>query len=495
MKKLMILVLVLLCSGCTSPRTFLNSENIVDYIKVPDDGRLTIKGTWRLKESLYLGEGEDPQSFDSEDPRNASLVLDQNFAGMFGQFSSSPRFKSKMVNATAFSVQQFRKNPEDIGLLENDIEVLTIDGVNQFRYTLIVIDPSHIKVASGGYLHTFEKIQDTMDEQIVASILNDETNPYIATNAPENQQDTILLLGIRSAQSSEGSLAPEYLYKTIVFHKKPSGSVDVSSAQDLYIPRRNELWKIESERIFSEDEMFDEIHAYPTGGTKDDTTTNAAGEGIAQVIHFVNENYISVEKNFIDSDRNSVLQTYAVDQLSQNTPLGVTMIAGDKGKAELQKQAENEAKIMETGNAELSITLPASSDWGISRRNGRWIFRSLIHGSDFSGDVRKAFDMNILPTTQVFSSNEFAIPWPQIKQKHPSAIDAVSAPNSTIIAIQDTYRLYFYTINQGVIADEPLQVVRIRTNDRIVMAEWGMDSTAQQWLTLFESIEFLPQSE
>lgn len=495
MKKIMILVLTIFLCGCGTQGSLLTSDNIVDYIKTPSESTLTIKGTWRLSESLYLGEGEDPGSFDTNLTQNNTILMSEDFVGMFGRYAAEPRFKSKMVNATAFSIQQYRKNPADIGIHEEDIEVLSIEGENQFRFSLIVLDLSHIRVSSGGYLHTFEKISEEINPTLIDELVMDQTGEgTIDPNATGNEE-TLLLLGVRSAQSSESSIAPEYMYKTILLHVNPNDTVDVSSIQNLIIPRRDELWEVSSTRMYEDESIRDEIKTRPLAREKTAEDTTPKIEETAQVIHYVNENFLSLEKIYSGEISYTQYNTYAFDQFGTGVPLDITMIAGDVGSTELTKNAQNEASIMKASNDNLEIQLPSTQDWGIIRRNGRWIFRSMIRAIEDNTSVRKTFDINILPTTQIFSNNENGVSWTQVKERHPSAIDVVASPNQKIIAIQDTYRLYIYRIEDGYIAQEPLQVVRIRTNDRIVMAEWAVDTLVPQWLNLFSNVEYLPQSD
>ena len=487
MKKIGIVLLVLfLLTGCDLTTRTLGSSNIAEYIQPPPAQQPRIAGTWRMTESQYLGEGEAPET---ETPADTSryLLISQDFAAGFRQFTTNPSLKSKIVNTTNYVIQKLRRSPEDLGITEEDLEIVTVEGTEHFSLEILVVEPNRVMVAREGFLHTFERETEQLDASVYQKFMEEEDSEDVEELKPGVNTDTTLILARRSLVAGNVNV-PEYSYETILLNMPvDEEEIGVYAANDIYVPRSSGFWVVGVDREEEEERIVDRLTAAPFVPGEGETPAGAIvlDDPVGRGLTFVNGTYLSMENTYYTDSLYSQYETYHFDTLQEKQPLDISLIAGERGKDAFISAAESEAQLMKNENGSRIVRPPETDEWGISRRNGRWLFRSIMRALDGNTTLRKGFDVNILPTTRVFSHIELAIPWQTIKEKHPSAIDALSSPNLDYIVIQERFHLFVYRLQNGVMEEQPAKRIRMRQNDRIVLAEWASGNVARDWLNIF----------
>lgn len=491
---ILLLMALLVFSGCDLTTQALGSSNIAEYIQPPPARQPKITGTWEWKESQYLGEGDAPVT---EDPATTSryILISGDFSGAFRQYTTRPSLRSKVVNATNYTILKLRKTPEDLGLSEDELEVITVEGMESFSLEILIAGPDRILVARDGFLHTFERVNPQLDPDVRAAFMKEDKGESAEGFRPGIHTDTTLLLGLRSARTvNVNANVPEYDYMTILLHMPPDeDEIQVYAAQDLYVPRSSGFWTVSVARREEDGKPVERVSAAPfISGETEDTNgvlfmEDFAGRGLT----YVNGNYISMETTYYTDTLYSQYETYTFDTLADRSALDITLIAGEKGKEAMLSAGETEMQQLKNENGSRVVRPPDTDEWGIYRRNGRWVYRAIIRAMDGNATLRKAYDLNILTNTKVFSHNELSISWQTIKDRHPSAVDAMTSPNQDYLIIQEPFRLYVYRVSGGVMDDTASKIIRIRQFDRFVMGEWASGNAAKDWLNTFTTAKQL----
>lgn len=489
---LILILTALLVSACAKPLKVLGTSNVIDYIEPPTRQHVSVTGTWVQTDSLFLGEGDPPQTEVLTDT-NRYIVLGLDFVGAFNQYTEKPDYKSKMVNASNYSILKLRKTPEDVGITDNNIEILSVEGEERFYLEMIVLDPTHIMVAKDGYLYRYELESKEVSKETTAKFRTPNASAHTPIPKPGSKGNSTLLLGIKSLGNSN-TVVPDYAYKTVMLHfPENSDEIKIMATPNLFVPRKTGFWKVGVVRSETGGVLSDRIEASPfLLGSGEATETGISMEdSIGRNITFINDMYMSVESTYYQDRFYTQYNTYTFDTLADKMPIDISLIAGEKGKTEILSKGAAEAELLRNNNTSLIVRAPESNEWGIVRRNGRWIFRSIVRAIDGDSMTRRGFDLHILPITRVFTHNELAISWNTIKERHPSAIDALTSPSQDFVIIQDAFRLYIYRITNGTMGDEPLGIIRNPMNNRIVMGEWAQGSTADDWMKTFGTTEQL----
>ncbi|MDI9502073.1 MAG: hypothetical protein GX291_08205 [Tissierellia bacterium] len=493
---LLILIVLLALTACDMTSEALGSSNIAEYVQPPPSRQPRITGTWELSDSLYLGEGEAPLT---ETPGDTSryILISKDLTAAFRQYTTRPSLRSKIVNSTNYVIQKLRRSPDDIGIQEEDLEIIAIEGSERFNLELIVASPDRIMVARDGFLHTFTRIKNQVDQNVYEKFIEEEESEDVEQIRPGVATDTTLLLGRRSLLDSAVSV-PEYRYMTILLHMPADGSeIQVYAALDLFVPKSPGFWRVGVTRREADGIITDRIVAAPfvPGQTEEEPQGIVLEDTVGRGITFVNNNYISMESTYYTDTLYSQYETYTYDSLAEKQPLDITLIAGEKGKETMINAGEAEAQQLRNEDANRIVRPPQTDEWGISRRNGRWIFRAIVRALESDTALRKGFDLNILTTATVFNHNVLSIPWRTIKEKHPSAVDAMTSPNQDYVIIQEAFRIYLYRMQAGVMEEEPARIIQIGQFDRLVMGEWATGVMAKEWLEAFQKAELLNTNE
>jgi hypothetical protein len=336
-----------------------------------------------------------------------------------------------------------------------------------------------------------------VDQNVYEKFIEEEESEDVEQIRPGVATDTTLLLGRRSLLDSAVSV-PEYRYMTILLHMPADGSeIQVYAALDLFVPKSPGFWRVGVTRREADGIITDRIVAAPfvPGQTEEEPQGIVLEDTVGRGITFVNNNYISMESTYYTDTLYSQYETYTYDSLAEKQPLDITLIAGEKGKETMINAGEAEAQQLRNEDANRIVRPPQTDEWGISRRNGRWIFRAIVRALESDTALRKGFDLNILTTATVFNHNVLSIPWRTIKEKHPSAVDAMTSPNQDYVIIQEAFRIYLYRMQAGVMEEEPARIIQIGQFDRLVMGEWATGVMAKEWLEAFQKAELLNTNE
>lgn len=484
-----LLILILLFTGCRVEDLWLTSFDTMDYIEAPKPQAPVISGAWRRVEMKSLSDSETTES----EPKHETewLLIDASRASAFGQTVTEPNYKAKMVNATSYSILKFKRNPQEIGLNEEELKIVTVEGEDRFYLELMEVAPDRILTVKEGYLYTYERVDSEITPALWDQVF--ALAPRIPTNGEQTvaSTDTALLLGIRSTRNGN-SLVNEHTYKTIFVRMPPEGEVTVLATEDLFVPRKSDFWTVTVHRDDEEGRIVNRVMASPyVTGAEAGSSAAELTDSVARSIVYVDDSMISTDSIYSPEAPYSQYETFTYENLAAGQRTDITLLAGESGRTAIISGGQKAADLLKNEYPGLDVRIPLLDEWGIIRRNGKWLFRSVVRATLLETRLQKGYDLYLLPTTRVFQNNDLAVPWETVRAMHPSAVDAVTSPAGDWIVIQEAFRFYVYRLNHGVIAEEPLQIVRIRSNDRIVMAEWATGQKTSEWFEIFQTKSLL----
>jgi predicted DNA-binding antitoxin AbrB/MazE fold protein len=98
-----------------------------------------------------------------------------------------------------------------------------------------------------------------------------------------------------------------------------------------------------------------------------------------------------------------------------------------------------------------------------------------------SGD----FNINLMPSSKIILYDTLFIPWTAIKDKVPEAIDAYTSPSKDIALIVTTKYILIYTIENGALSSLPIQKVKLKEGESVIMSEWSTGDYVYNWERCF----------
>ena len=106
------------------------------------------------------------------------------------------------------------------------------------------------------------------------------------------------------------------------------------------------------------------------------------------------------------------------------------------------------------------------------------------------------FNLNLIPPSNMVAYDLLHIPWKEVKDKLPHALDIYTSPNKDIALVVTQSELIIYAIEDNRLAKEPLAKYILQEGSSIIMAEWALGDYVPRWERSFiknnETVEVKP---
>lgn len=473
-KLIWIFISIILLTSC-SPISFNSQTN--DNIITPESKNHSIDGTWRIISKDHFTNnsgGSSKLEINDEIYFHSQLVLIKE------RYTTTPKYVSKFVNAKSYFAFKYGNTNLSEKVKNENKEIISISDGEKLYQDIILLSNTEILFVYGGDFFTAHKVSDEVNKELISSYIAIDQEITSEEHSKENV-DTSLLLGIRQGVERNGVM--KYKYMTYFIRKNKENMVSVYLTPNIFVPKQSSFWTIEH-KVETNGKFKETITAKDDNVT--DKTINQINSENELNISFVNPNFISLFSREREQDATSY-SLREINQLSRN-PLTITDVAGTDGlviqKEVISKEADKINVAMEEADK-----LEESTNLGLIRENGKWVFATNLH-YETEGLMRtKRVNLNILPAIDLKIDSEKGFSWSQIKNMVPDAIDAVSSPKENLIVIQSSDELLIYTQDN---TSYPLASIPLKGNNIIVMDEWAVDRYAGIWEEAFKLTERIP---
>lgn len=385
---------------------------------------------------------------------------------------------------------KYKTFPGNIGIEQEQIEVITLLNDNKYFYEFIRIDNNTMIINIEDKFYTMERtVEEVSLEEIKRYINVERTKLRTLGEVEEVTLKTGLLLGIRVPVFDESNQMNKWEYKTIWINSENRKVTGIYELDELLLPRKNGFWVIDVNRSVFRDAISDDIIAIPLFRLPEENSLDGGlniimeqssmpqSLNISSVIRnvlFVGNDYISVEN--IDSSRGGrrTLQVYAIDNIGEKKPISLSDLIGDSGKDVFNEGAKTVIP------ADSSV-FPNETNIGLTRRNGYWIFNGRINYKENEEEFYKDFNVKAIPPKEMVSYDELIIPWDAIKLAMPDAIDVFTSPNDEFIIVITSSHIVICNIEDGGIINNPVAKIKIPYGSSVVMSEWAVGRYANLW--------------
>lgn len=438
--------------------------NIEDTIKPPAKDTPVIEGTWKVERIIPV-----KKNTGQETNIGTIAIFDHEISAIGREACVHPEYRIIRTTADTFVQSRYRIEEELLGLRDEPIDVITITAENQLFYEIIVEDKTTAYVYKENGFLVLRKISDSVDPREKEISYG---NAGLNVDSGEYQEDPLLrsgvLIGVRSSDNT---------YRTLWIYSKNREVKNVSTRQQLMIPRSKGFWELgvekdtdSGEKIFAR--PFDELFSSPV--FPENNRQNSLDEKADAQILFAGNDYIGIEHDL----RYGV---FSMDELSQKNELPLSEFIND-GNNIIQKSAQTFVASLEDEKAKQLITKPSEDNFTLKRRNGHWIMKSRLYykgPSDQSDFVD--FDLNIVVPSKLIHYDEMEIPWNEIKSRIPWITDAFMSPNKDIAILLSEGSLNIYPVQNRSIVNKQLMKIPLSKGDSVVMTEWAIGRYADIW--------------
>ena len=96
------------------------------------------------------------------------------------------------------------------------------------------------------------------------------------------------------------------------------------------------------------------------------------------------------------------------------------------------------------------------------------------------------YHLTVIPPEHLVCHNKLDLPWTQVKNHVPSAVDVFTSPAKNLALVVTNNEILVYQMNQGNLEDTPLEKIPLKKDEEIIMAEWALGHYVENWTLTFQ---------
>ena len=488
---MMLLALALTLSACTQA-----VPESTDRIISPVNMAVPAAGTWVLERRLT---DEITDISDADDSLTGEKVaFTQNTMFYAGQVFTDISYKIKRVNVYEYFFHKNRDILKKLNYEKNEILVVNVYSKDSFLFEFI-IDSNDEKIAViDGRLYVMRKVSD--DVGSVQEINGHDTLESGKEDAIAQKQPlrSGLLMGVRyPVQTSDG--LGDYKYGTYWISCINGEIKPVLYADDIYLPRMDGFWKLMVEKRPGPSGLVDTLRAFKVTNTSNkavDRPSAASPENVSErmetrvrrAIIYVGNDYACVENTIYGTDSDNAgaiyeknLRTLPVDNLMNVDGIKISDMAGENGTMAMENAI---TEVLVNSGYEGIVILDddeQQKNFALYRKTGHWFFKGRIDPDRQGNLPYMDFNLNLIPPSNMVAYDVLHVPWKEMKDKLPNAIDIYTSPNRDLAVILTRSHILLYAIEGSKLADEPLAKIQLEEGSAVIMAEWCMGEYVSRW--------------
>lgn len=487
----LVVVLALLFAFMVSACTPIKPES-ADRIGRPKNMAAPVTGTWRLESWLKedasnMGEGDDPVNGEIISFSEDSMV----FAGnSYGNIS----YKIKRVGAGEYFLHKSTRIPGEPDRLGSEIFVITAYSDENYILEIIKSHKGEIIAAIDDRYYIMKKVSDSYSDNLLA--YDGEAKPAddVVSKEPEQAPSSGLLLGVRIPEPTEDGFG-DYSYGTYWISSVDRVIRPVLYAGDIYLPRMDGFWKLRVEKRLDLEGIEDVLVASKVSSVKTGQRSKAF-ENISgrmetrnrKAIIYVGNDYACIENTVyapgddtVKPSAEKTLRTLPVDNLDFVDGIKITDLAGENGALAMESAISD--LLEKPGLNGMTIVNDESREksFALFRKTGHWFFKGRVNLGRNEQPPYVDFNLNLIPPSNMVAYDVLQVPWTEMKDKLPHAIDIYTSPNKDIAVVLTINEFYIYSIRNKKLSDEPLGKFPLKDGSSVIMAEWCMGSYVSAW--------------
>lgn len=402
-----------------------------------------------------------------------------NFEAKFdNDICKRPNYKIKVVDAEKYFLSNFKIKASEVGISEKNVKVITISSRNSFYDEYIQVSDNYVLKNYQGVFFFLKKNGVIKNKQ--------KEIQYNKSREDDGRKSSLqngVLLGLRCSTDYG------YEYKTFWIYNKGRNQFQSKEMSNLIVPRKNGFMiigidKINENGIYSRDQIWTGTLNTATGSIVKNIRKPQQND-INYKINFVGNEYISLENDDLKSNSDgkyvakSYLEVLPLDNIYGNSIAFSKIIGTNSSDDLLSKNAED--YLGRIGKPDYKFDKDElETNWGIIRYKGKWIVRGRVANQNFS--------VNIETPKVLTTYDNLFIPFKNIQDKFPNALDAYTSLNNNFMLVIENNDIKIVDVDNDMIGKVE-KIIPIDEDTQVVMSQWAAGTYVDKWSKNFQGIK------
>lgn len=479
----------MLLTGCTQ-----STSDDLDRIGRPANHELLLEGTWKITARF----GNDTVAGDQVNSADSIIGEKMGFSRLtivFGRnYWNNVSYKVKRVGMTEYLFHKKIDGMEKLGLNDNEALVYTAYSQDKFLYEFVRISEDKLLVNINEQYYSMERISDKFSGigDAMAGTMN---MPEAGESQAKNQSASSgILLGIRTPVKTDDGIG-DYSYKTYWISSVNRSFRPVLSAADIYLPRMDGFWKLKTEKRMGDEGTEDILTASiiskrgenPPAAVMENTSRRVETK-LRSAVVYVGNDYVCVENTALAAGQNTTsaaftktLRTLPVDNLINIDGIKISDLAGENGRIALDSAVSDLLKGAGYNGIVNVDETSLQESFALYRKMGHWFFKGRLNLNPTGQLPYMDFNLNLIPPANMVAYDMLQVPWTEIKDKLPQAVDVYTSPNKDIAIVLMRNSIQLFTINNKTLSSQPSLKLPLAEGSSVIMAEWSVGDYVQSW--------------
>lgn len=521
-KTLFLLIAIsLFITACSGP-PMSTGEKIVS----PRNQLIPVKGTWEI--SQVLENKATKEEINKEEWIGKKVRFSESYISIGESILENPRYQMKRVNGRDYFLYNYKSLPENFVLSSKEVEVITILEEDKFFSEALKISEEELVLEIQNNSFYLTKISDEVEEVFIIDSKKEEEKVNLKADV-DDLLNTGVLIGLRSPVENGKEESSDYTYRTVWIASSNNEMHPILQTEDIFFPRRSGFWKIEVNKIkkdkrtedfifannismeesIKKKEMKAEIESKVEIESKAEIMDKELdrnmeldfsrwGEKIGEIkriINYVGNDYVSVETTgtggYIKGDEKwekSKFQLLPTDGLPNGKGIKMSDILGEAGVISMKSAWEETINSSNIDKSNILYREELIENFGLERKLGHWFFKGRINYIMDKNFALRDYNISLIPPSKVVFYDELSVPWTNIKDRVPGALDAFTSPNKDIAIIATANELLIYDITGNDLYQYPKERIALKTGETVIMAEWATGHYAESWENKFKDM-------
>ncbi|GAA0178011.1 lipoprotein [Clostridium sediminicola] len=508
---------LIILTSCSTSKISYTAE-----ISAPEKTNVPIFGTW-IVEKYILPTGFSDSNIKVDTQIGNKFIFDADKAVVNENIYYNLDYKIKSISTEDYFLNNFKTNPSTLNINDSTINVITLSSDDSFLDNYVLLEDESLVTSKNGIFYFLKRIDSSEESDNIDLIpkegeiqekdeVNDKTEMHSDDNSSVNEKseniysdiiESGMLLCLKSYKPKDYNIpysltdsVTEPSYRTLWISYNGKYVCEVNEVPYILLPRKTGFWRIDTDRIVEKKYVKDYLYAYPiqsqVSKSKDDDIIpeNAEFNDLID-INFIGNDYLSLNMNsaifFKESDQSysyQLMRVVPIDTINgiNITPIPITEILGEPGKQALKDGAISFLNSADEETKKSLETTPEYLSFGVVRDVGKWIIKGrLNYVNEASRGNYADFTIPIIPSKDLVAHDNLYPSWNLIKEKVPEAVDAYSSPLENFIIVLTSKNILTYSVENGVIASEPLIDFPLQKDEIPIMSQWATGNYVNSW--------------